>query len=89
MQNIASSSLRSRPSLILPRNDDEIAAELFRLHGADSWAGYYMSKLNSFLHLLLTILCENKPDYARKQKFTKAYKARNTKKTKKCEVMQQ
>ena len=26
------------------RNDDEIAAELFRLHGADSWAWYYMSK---------------------------------------------
>ncbi|MCI7067969.1 MAG: hypothetical protein MR953_10225 [Butyrivibrio crossotus] len=26
------------------RNDDEIAAELFRLHGADSWAWYHMSK---------------------------------------------
>ena len=25
---------------------------------------------------MLTILCENKPDYARKQKITKAYKAR-------------
>ena len=32
------------------------------------------------LHLLWTILCENKPGYAKKQKFTKAYKARNTKK---------
>ena len=32
------------------------------------------------IHLLLTILCENKPGYAIKQKFTKAYKARNTKK---------
>lgn len=26
------------------RNDDEIAAELFRLHGANSWAWYHMSK---------------------------------------------
>ena len=26
------------------RNDDEIAAALFRLHGADSWAWYHMSK---------------------------------------------
>lgn len=26
------------------KNDDEIAAELFRLHGADSWAWYHMSK---------------------------------------------
>lgn len=25
-------------------NDDEIAAVLFRLHGADSWAWYHMSK---------------------------------------------
>ena len=29
---------------------------------------------------MLTILCENKPGYAKKQKFTEAYKARNTKK---------
>ena len=35
---------------------------------------------NPFLHLLQTILCENKPGYAKRQKFTKAYKARNTKK---------
>jgi hypothetical protein len=33
-----------------------------------------------FLYLLLTILCGNKPGYARKQKITKAYKARNTEK---------
>ena len=26
------------------RNDDEIAAELFKLHGADSRAWYHMSK---------------------------------------------
>ena len=26
------------------RNDDEIAATLFRLHGADSWAWHHMSK---------------------------------------------
>lgn len=26
------------------RNDDEIAATLFRIHGADSWAWHYMSK---------------------------------------------
>ena len=26
------------------RNDNEIAEELFRLHGADSWAWHYMSK---------------------------------------------
>jgi hypothetical protein len=26
------------------KNDDEIAAELFRIHGADSWAWYHMSK---------------------------------------------
>lgn len=26
------------------RNDDEIAAELYRLHGKDSWAWYHMSK---------------------------------------------
>lgn len=26
------------------RNDDEIAAELFRLHGTDSWCWYHMSK---------------------------------------------
>ena len=26
------------------RNDDEIAATLFRLYGADSWAWHYMSK---------------------------------------------
>ncbi|MSR94095.1 hypothetical protein FYJ34_07445 [Clostridiaceae bacterium 68-1-5] len=26
------------------KNDDEIAAELYRLHGADSWAWYHMSK---------------------------------------------
>ena len=45
-----------------------------------------MENIHLILHLLLTILCENKPGYARKQKFTKAYKAR---KTKKCEVMQQ
>ena len=30
------------------------------------------------LHLLQTILCENKLGYARMQKFTKAYKARKT-----------
>ena len=35
---------------------------------------------NLFLQLLLTILCENKPTYAKKHKFTKAYKARKTKK---------
>ena len=35
---------------------------------------------NPFLHLLRTILCENKPGYSKKQKFTKAYKAWNTKK---------
>ena len=37
-------------------------------------------KIHLILHLLRTILCENKPGYARKQKFTKAYKARSTKK---------
>lgn len=26
------------------RNDDEIAAELYKLHGKDSWAWYHMSK---------------------------------------------
>ena len=30
--------------------------------------------------VLRTILCENKPGYAKKQKFTKAYKVRKTKK---------
>ena len=32
--------------------------------------------------VLRMILCENKPGYARKQKFTKAYKVRKTKKYK-------
>ena len=42
--------------------------------------------IHSFIDLLeqepflRMILCENKPGYARKQKFIKAYKARNTKK---------
>ena len=26
------------------RNDDEIAATLFRIHGVDLWAWYHMSK---------------------------------------------
>ena len=41
------------------------------------------------IHLLLTILCENKPGYARKQKYTRLTKPEKPRKTKKCEVMQQ
>lgn len=36
---------------------------------------------NTLLHLLRTILCENKLGYAKKKKSTKAYKARKTKKS--------
>ena len=42
--------------------------------------GVKWKNIHLILHLLRTILCENKPGYARKQKFTKAHKARNTKK---------
>ena len=37
--------------------------------------GVKWKNIHLILHLLLTILCENKPGYARKQIFTKAYKA--------------
>ena len=39
-----------------------------------------IENMHLILHLLGMVLCENKPGYVRKQKFTKAHKAWNTKK---------
>ena len=48
-----------------------------------------MEKHTPYFTPLLTILCENKPGYARKQNLQRLTKPEISRKTKKCEVMQQ
>ena len=45
--------------------------------------------IHLILHLLLTILCENKPGYAESKNLQRLTKTEKPRKTKKCEVMQQ
>ena len=54
--------------------------------GLDSFWKYFADYEEQYVLIggaacdMRTILCKNKPGYARKQKFTKAHKARDTKK---------